>query len=441
MAVGAWDEATELFRAALDSADAPAARARAMVGLGQAAVRRREYDAARATLFETITLAKHHALPVELVEATLAIVGRAGRGVAVERPTQAVLLRDAIEALATADLDRDPRRRDVLLSHLERELAVSILLTDAVDERVELLARSLARAEALEPLDLPLLASCVLAQRFGDATAMGPQRRLADADRVLRLPAAHVPDEHLILAQVYRHADLVQLNDRPAADDALTAAEALVDRYPDPYWRWATGTWRAVAAIADGRLDDAERLAGEAAQRLPGVFEARACLAVTTVNVRLYQRRAGEVLGLLAAAADAYPEIPCYRAVLALCASEADDEATAAEAYGGFAASGFAVPRDTNRLLTLAVLAHVAADLGDRRGGEVLQPLLAPHLGETVVLDCYGGGGATWGPVSHALARLARLGGRHDEADELFAVAAAEAARSPLVLDRIALDR
>ena len=442
MAIGAWDQAEVLFRTALAAAAGPAARARALVGLGQATLRRSAYDEARQTLLEAIELAATNDLPFELAEATLAVVGRAGRGAAVDRPRQAALLRDALVALVATDPTREQRRREILLSHLERELAIALLLTGAVAERVALLERSLARARSLTPPDLPALAACLLAQRFGDASTIGARRRLADTEEVLRLPPAQLPHELQVLTRVYRHADLVQLGDRSGASETLVDAEGYVEEYPDPYWRWAVATWRVVEAIVGGRLDDAEAIAVGAAQLLPGVPEAVACLGVNIVDIRLYQRRAGEVLDLLAAAASANPQIPCYRAVLALCASEAGDEPLAAKAYNWFAASGFKdLPPDTNQFLGRAVLAHVAADLGDRRGGALLEDLLTPHVGETVVLDCYGGGGATWGPVSHALARLAALAGRHDDAEALFARATTEAGDAPLVLERIDLDR
>ena len=131
------------------------------------------------------------------------------------------------------------------------------------------------------------------------------------------------------------------------------------------------------------------------------------------------------MLDLLRAAADANPNVPCYRSVLALCAKEAGERREAEAAYRSFADTGFAVPDDGNRLLTLAVLADVAASLGDRRGGRRLLRLLAPHAERQVILNCYGGGGATWGPVAHQLARLAAL---DDDADAM---------RAPLAVARI----
>jgi DNA-binding SARP family transcriptional activator len=444
LAVGAWGQAEERFRDAVAAAEVVALRVRATVGLGRSLLHQARFAEARTALEDAEAQAAEHGLPQERAEAALALVGRAGRGVAPDRDLQADRLRAAIAELVAAPPGRaeDVRRRQVLLSHLERELAVSLLLTGAATERDALLVSALDRALLVEPPDGACTAAAVLAQRMGSAGARPLARRLVDTEEVLALPADRLAPDLRLLASCYRHVDLVQAGRRADADEVLAVAEALVRSYPDPYWRWATATWRGLGLVVAGDLDGAERAAFDAAALLPGVPEAEACLGVNLVDLRLYQGRAGEVLDPLHQAVARHPEIPCYRAVLALCAAEAGDLAAAEAAYRWFAEEGFAsLPDDTNRLLGLAVLAHVGADLGDADGGAVLAELLAPHRGEWVVLDCYGGGGASWGPVAHALARSAVVTGRAADAEVLFAEATVEAAGAPLVLERIAAHR
>jgi hypothetical protein len=243
-------------------------------------------------------------------------------------------------------------------------------------------------------------------------------------------------------AHCYRHEDLLRLGDRDGAGRALDEADELARHYRHPYWQWAVQTWRGLRASIDGDLETAERLAHEACERQVGVAEATACLGVNLVNLRLFQDRAGEVLDLLGAAADASPQIPCYRAVLALCAAEAGHEELARTSYRSFAAADFAnLPEDTNRFLGLGVLAHVAVELGDRVGGRRLAELLGPYRGQWVLLNCYGGGGAHWGPVAHQLARLAVLDDRDEDADALFSEAVEASTGAPLVEARIVADR
>ena len=200
-----------------------------------------------------------------------------------------------------------------------------------------------------------------------------------------------------------------------------------------------------LAAIIDGRLDEAEQLAFDATTRQIGDHpEAFACLGVNLIDIRLYQGRSGELLDLVASAAEDNPHIPAYRAVLALCASEAGEHDVAGAAYDHFATDGFrTIPLDTNRLLTLGVLAHTAVSLGREADAPRLTELLAPYAGQQVLLNCFGGGGAVWGPVDHQLGRLALLGPDRAAARRLLdgALAQAEAFGAPLAAARVRDDR
>ena len=88
-----------------------------------------------------------------------------------------------------------------------------------------------------------------------------------------------------------------------------------------------------------------------------------------------------------------------------------------------------------------ACLDRPAAELGAVQAAAPLAELLAPYQGQWVAVAVYGGGGAVWGPVDHARARLARLAGASTEADALFAAAAHQARHAPLALARIRADQ
>ena len=445
LSVGAWEQAAKQFDHSLSSANSDIATARAMIGLGRARLRQRRFDDARLLLAGAAEIARDHHLPFELAEATLALVGRNGRGASPERSEQIERLQAAYDGLMRERRsDHAPtaeHRRVMLLSEVERELAMSLLLTDAVEERTELVQHSLRRARRLDPSEPAVLAGALLAQRIRPDVASRPDRRLADIDEVLHLPVTQLPPDLRLGAQCDRHEDLLQINRRQEAVAALDAADRLLERYPDPYWQWVLATWRGLGLLIDGDLAGAETVADEANLLLPGVPEARAAHAVTVVNIRLYQGRAAEVIDLLAAAVDTSPNIPCYRAVLALAAWESDDVVLAEQHYRWFADHGFAnLPPDTNRFLALAVLGHVAAELGDEAGGALLEDQLLPFDGQLVILNCFGGGGAYWGPAAHVLARLARLAGREAEAAARIARAQLQAQGSPPALERIARD-
>lgn len=442
LASGAWHRAESWFRTAIELTTDGVERARALAGLGRALVGSERFGESEAALREAIDLSREHGLPAVQASATLALAGRGGRGAGVATADAEItsLLRSALD-----HLERSPHgsgEQQMLIGAVERELAIMLLLEDAGDERIRLLEQQLARARELDPPDDGELAAALLAARYAKLDGPSLTARLANLDEVLALPPGHVGSERLLTAHCYRHEDLLRSGDRARAAAALCDAEGLVRRYPHPYWNWATRTWQVLQRVVAGDLDGAEQAAFEAAALRPGIPEAAACLGVNLVNVRLYQGRAGEVLSLLAEAVAAHPHIPTYRAVLALCAADSGESAAAGEHLRYFTSTGLGnLPDDTNRLLAMAVLAHAAAEIGDVDAAPVLRSGLSPYAGQWVVLNCYGGGGAVWGPVDHALARLELLDGDPAAASDWFDRAEGQSAGAPLVLQRIRDDR
>jgi DNA-binding SARP family transcriptional activator len=449
---GAWALAHEQLVLAIDAAgDDAEVRAEAMIGLAITRRHERRDPEALALLHEVVALARAAHLPFALGEAALVLVGRAGRGAGSDLTDaeQAGLLDEALvalDALARTDPCPDDRdelvRRERLACQLEGERALAGLYTDAPAERDRLTASAVARARRIEPPDPQLTARSLIAARISKMAGDRLVEREGEMAQVLVLPGVGV--DARLQAGTYRAEDLLRLGDRAAADAAFDQVAALAAHHEHPYWTWANTAWAALLAIISGDLDRAEALAGDAlALQGPTVDGALACYGVNLVDLRLYQGRAGEVLDLLGAAADANPHIPCYRAVLALCAAEAGDEALARRCYDALRADGFAgVPDDSNRLLSFVVLADVAARYGDVAGGRLLAAELEPSRSHQALLNCYGGGGAYWGPVAHQLARLAVLDGRHDEGAERFAEAerSARVVGAPLALARILED-
>jgi hypothetical protein len=146
---------------------------------------------------------------------------------------------------------------------------------------------------------------------------------------------------------------------------------------------------------------------------------------------------------LLRGAADANPNIPAYRAVLAQCAAHAGNATLAEDAIATLSASAFAFPPDSNWLLATATVADAVVLTNRSEDAPVLLALLEPYADREVVLNCFGGGGAYWGPMSYTLGRLAALIGETDRATAWMtdAAAAATAFRAPLFAERVAATR
>jgi len=440
---GAWAAAANSYQHAIDRATNQRRRAQAIVGAGRAHLAQGTLEQARVLLFEAIELAEDHDLPTIQAAAALALVGRAGRGAIVDtnHGDQDRLLRSALAALERTAVDSTARGIE-LWADLERELATVLLLRGPADERSRLFHSSLARARSIEPARPRAVARALLGVRYAKLDPSLLESRIVDSREVLKMSARDVGSEVRLAAFCYLHEDLLRLGQWGEAESVLAQAERLAERFPHSYWTWAVRTWRALSFVNAGNLDAAEAGALEAAATRPEIAEAEACLAVNLTNIRLHQGRAGEMIPMLTAASAGHPEIPTYRAVLALCAAESGDVPLASDLLATFSAEGFTnLPDDPNRFLGLAALAHVAASTEDAAACELLARLLEPYLDQWVVLQCYGGGGAGWGPANHALARLNTVLGKHDEARSLYDDARRLAADSPLTLVRLDRDQ
>lgn len=442
---GAWTDAARHFRLACDLTDDPIARAERLVALGLAELRAEHFGPAEQALRAARDLARLHGLALVHADAVLGLVGRAGRGAAIDASDE-----ERLELLRTAirHVDRSPpseadqRRWALVMSDLERELAFTMLLVDNPGERTRLLERAVERLRALEPPDPAALARVLLGSRYAK---LAPDRlvdRLADTAEVLQLGPQAVGQENLLAAYCYRAEDLLRAGRYTEAEDALEDAEFVARRYPDPYWTWALSGWRVVTAIIAGDLDAAEDVALRTAAMRPGVAEAAAAFAVNLATIRLYQGRPEELIDPLQASAARHPEIPLYRAVLAQALAQDGRHAEAGEILAAFADRDFAaLPHDTNRFIGLVTLGHVAADVGDVAAAARLSELLAPYGAQWSLVNVYGAGGGTWGPAVHACARLAALLGDVTLADRLFHRALALTADAPVERARVEAHR
>ena len=358
----AWAVARDQFSVAADLAAEVDDQCDAVIGLGRAQRALGLAREGRSTIGIALGIARAHRRGRAAAGATLALVGGGGRGVAVdlEDAARAALLRDALAGLDDSDVD--------LLVAVLGELALALVLTDAKDERDELAQRCLR--EARRGSDPDGLAVALQARRIALMGPAGTVARVADGREALALPAAEIAPERALAAQLGLVEDLLELGDRAGVDAAIEQARAQADRLAHPYWSWAATSWRALVSIVDGNLEEAEALACEAfAHQAPaGHPEAVAALGVNLVDIRLFQGRSAEMMDLLREAADQNPQIPAYRAVLALCCADAGDLSGARAAYEQLAARGFELPPDSNWLLAIAVLADTAATLGDREG-------------------------------------------------------------------------
>lgn len=429
---GAWAQAASQLADASRAlgGDAVPLRAAILVALGWARHAGGDAEAATRDLTEAARLATEMQLPHEAARAALLLTGRAGRGAAhrmddAERIERLTVALDSVTTWPARPRDHDtdmfpldPGALATLRTAVEVELAWAMLFTGSLADRTELLTGTLARARADDAEPLRLARALVAQRNILQGPGQLPER-LAVVREALALPRDRLPVDTIVSALLCHHEDLLASGDRKDARASLDAAADTVHLHAHPYWHWATATWESLWLLVNGDPDAAEDALGRAAWLQPDdSAEAAACAAVQLVAIRLAQGRSAEVVDSLTRAAQAHPNVPAYRAVLALAASSAGDTAAAERAYGHFASDGFSsIPVDSNRLLTVAVLGDVAADLGDPDGAASLDAQLAADDDVMVVLNCYGGGGSWWGPVARVRSRLADVLGRPAQAE------------------------
>ena len=343
----AWDLAADQLHAALELVEDPRQRARILVMLGRAQHCLGDAAAAVAHLEDAARLAREHRLPIELAQATCNLVGRGGRGAAVEMDDQdrVARLTASLHGLDTWDDDEagaaDELERERLRIVVEGELAWALLFTAEPWERRRLVSGSLERTRRAGNAPPLHLAMALLNVRQAKHLPSQLEERLSDLDEVLAFPRSSLTADVVVAAHLYGHEDLLTLGRRDEARQRLRLAHEAADAHGHPYWRWAVATWESLGTMIDGGLDAAEeQLFGSMAMQAGAPPEALACLGVQLVAIRLFQGRAGEVVAQLGEQADANPRIPCYRAVQALCAAEAGDLEEAKRAYAGFAERG-----------------------------------------------------------------------------------------------------
>jgi DNA-binding winged helix-turn-helix (wHTH) protein len=339
------------------------------------------------------------------------LVSRAALGFA-DRPNAAGAGDRAVVSLLEATLRRAPGSEPVLRTRLLSRLAAELRYVDR--PRAEaLLQEALEAARQLDD-------AATLAQALDDSTFVrfspdDPEGWLALNEQVVRA-AREAGDPELELAG---HAGcwtvLLELGDLVGVDRALAECETATAALRTPLARWLRAAARAMRALLDGRLAEAEarileslRLA-ERAQSPNMDLQA----LVQLVYLRVEQGRAHEIEAVARSQMQRFPDTPAWRTALAslLVAAGRLDEAR--RELARIARQDFAdIPRDRGWLPSLAFAAEVAHATGDVANADRLHSLLSPYERLCVVV----GSLLFYGSVSHHLGLLAATCRRDEHA-------------------------
>jgi hypothetical protein len=265
--------------------------------------------------------------------------------------------------------------------------------------------------------------------------------RLANAAELLDVAVAVGDEETAFMAHHARLHCLLELCDIVGVDAELEAMAHLADLIRQPFYRWRTANMRAMRAMLDGRLEEAERLARGAldigglrqSEYVTYLFE-----HVLLVAIRWTQGRLGELREAIGVHGERFSPLARWRN--ALVAVELADERAARAEVERHARSDFAdLPRDGLWILHLCSLVEACVLLGDERRAARLCELLSPYADRNAVSVTT----MPFGPVALRLGMVAAMFGRWQEAERHFELAMERCNRlgAPAITARILYER
>lgn len=357
----------------------------------------------------------------------LAALGVAEFFVSLGNPAATALLQEALGRLETES--------GILRIWVESALAIQLVgERGRYDEAQEHAVNAERAARALgagRTLAAALLARASVERVSPQSTA---RLRMALADEACALVCGRGDETIEVMASLTRHAAVMELGERAAADEELERLERLLRRLRSPYWRSLLPMLRSGHALVDGRFAEAEALAGVAfgASELP-FFPYEMSLATAIGAVRFHQGRGEEISALLAPLLALHPRpAVALQAARVMGLLEAGRPEEARRGLQAFAREGLEKLVGTdNWTFSLTLLAWACFELEDADTARALIPLLAPRANECVDVS---NGQFCAGPVGFPLGLCALACGDLEAADGFFAAALerAEGLRSPV---------
>jgi DNA-binding SARP family transcriptional activator len=397
----AWEDEARQLERALDAErlrERPDAadRAELLLALGEALTRAGHAPA--RTVFATAAAVARGREPEQLARAAIGYGGRYYEAGVID--TKLIeLLREALDSVRPEEGE--------LRSRLVARLAEILHFAGDPETSLRLSGEAVALAERLG--DEETLAAALAGRHVSLLHVAQLDERLAVGERLLRLAGAAVDPEREMQALQARVFDLLCVGELHEARQAVERLDALARELRQPLFAHFVVGWRCTFAQLDGRLEEAERLAGESYElrRALGTQDAESVLAAQLFMIRRAQGRLGELLPAVREAVERHPSLAAWRAALPLAHLAAGDEERARLELGRLLDGLGSIPRDFFWLAAMTLLAEAAAALRTGDAAERLYGELAPFATRWVQV----GYAASDGPVARSLGLLAAARG------------------------------
>jgi DNA-binding SARP family transcriptional activator len=285
------------------------------------------------------------------------------------------------------------------------------------DRRDEMRALSLEATAIAAELDTPVARALAAAARRRAYWGPGQvDRRLADSTLLLRAAREASDSELTLQGHAWLVVDLLESGDRTGVEVQMQAFAVGAERLRQPLYLWNAAVWKAMMAMLDGHLEEAEQLAAAAVSsgiRSEGVT-APQYYAVQLLAIRMEQDRMGELEAPARELVSTNPDRSAWRAGLATLLRQTGRIDAARAEFDVLARDGFTgITRDGDWMVVAALTADLAAGLGDAERSADLYDLLLPYAETNVVI---GLGAMCLGSTHRYLGRLALTLGRTDDA-------------------------
>jgi tetratricopeptide (TPR) repeat protein len=374
------------------------------------------WDAARSSYGRAVEAAREAGAATGFARAALGHSGGTWEHYGREDRASVALLEEALERL--------PQEQSSLRAQVLARLAVLLYYAEAAEERV-LATATQAVAMARVTGDPDAVVAALIAAQFARWLPGRARDRLAIADELVLMTEERGVLGCIAEAHLWRATALLELCRIDEADAALARHAEIAERLQHYQLLGHREALRAMRALLEG---DYER--GAAAARDLRDWADRAEDAGTPMTmlrgfygaelISIHNER--DELGLVAPffeqIAREMDAVPGWRAPLAWAGVQAGRAEEARREIEALSADGFAgIPRDTNFLAALAIVAHAVGELRDAGLAARVEPQLAPYTDSWVVL---GPGASTLGPVAYCLGLLQLAQDRHEEAAASF---------------------
>jgi class 3 adenylate cyclase len=242
------------------------------------------------------------------------------------------------------------------------------------------------------------------------------RRALHAAEEAAPRPRA---DHYRLAASRWLGLALLEIGDRSWLDEHIDELEEEPVRLGSPMNAAHARQIRAMLAMLDGRLDDADELAARVLELGADDADYAVGYAGQIQALRRDQGRSAEMLPLLQAFAASNADLSLAPAAVALTMTECDQLDEAATILERYASAGFELlPRDFSWPIVPVFLAEVAAAVGAADAARQLELLIAPYGGRLQFVA--ESGVYAFGAVDRALGQLAMAQGRLDDAVALL---------------------